>query len=171
MPYIPQGADPWEVTHPQPGRHYRYISSTPEKLGLWLRSFGDRPGYALERGATVKDTKELAIKLGLSAEQVDTNLNRIGYGHNVLASIPMEEYLRRRRELGEKVDTRESDAKEAFLATADELPGVTAFERSPDEHKDRKRIATREDRPFSGQSGVGSSPHLKPRRTRANPAK
>lgn len=167
MPYIPQGQDPWLIPNPNPERHYRYLSSKPEKLGLWLRSFGDRPGYALERGATVEATKALAVELGLSEEMVDLNLNRIGYGHNVLASIPMEEYLRRQGELIGMKDEAIGAAKEEFHATVDELPGVKSFERTPDEHKDRKRVATREDRPISGQTGRGTSPHLRTQRRRA----
>ena len=167
MPYVPRGQDPWLIPNPAPGRHYRYISSKPEKLGLWLRSFGDRPGYALERGATVEATKKLAVQLGLSEEQVDVALNRIGYGHNVLASIPIEEYVRRTSELSAQNAENIGAAKEAYHAAVDEIPGVTSFERSPEEHEDRKRVATRPDRPFSGQTGVGRSPHLKPPRTRA----
>ena len=169
MPWQPQGVDPWFIPNPDPERHYRYISSKPEKLGQWLRSYGDRPGYSLERGATVEATKALAVKLGLSAEQVDVNLNRIAYGHNILASIPMDEYLRRQNELLNMTKDSIGASKEEFHATVDAIPGVKSFERSPEEHKDRKRVATRSDRPISGQTGVGTSPHLRPPRTRATP--
>ena len=168
MPYIPQGTDPWVVPNPQPGRHYRYISSKPERLSLWLRSYGDRPGYSLERGATVEDTKKIAVSLGLSEEQVDLNLNRIMYGHNVLASIPEEEYRKRTAEFAKTTNDKVGNAKEAFHAVGDDLPGITTFERTEEEHNDRKRIATRSDRPISGQTGRGTSPHLRTRARRAS---
>jgi len=167
MPYIPQGEDAWAVPNPQPGRHYRYLSTKPEKLGLWLRSFGSRPGYSLERGATIEDTKKLADLLGVGAEMVDENINRIMYGNNVLASIPMEEYIRRRKELGAIDAEKEAAAKEAFHVAGDK-PGIKTFERTEEEHIDRKRIATRGDRPFSGQTGRGKSPHLRTRARRAS---
>lgn len=161
MPWIPQRHDAWLVSTPAPDRHYRWLSTKPEKLGLWLRSYADRPGYALERKATVEQTMELSVKLGLGAEMVDKALNRIMYGHNVLASIPMEEYILRQGELLGKSDDALSEARDEYRATLDALPGVTSFERSEEEHDDRRRIATREDRPVSGQAGVGTSPHLR----------
>ncbi len=169
MPWTPSGTDPWLIPNKDSSRHYRFLSSKPERLGGWLRSHGDRPGYALVRGATVADTKKMAVKLGLSEELVDPNLNRIAYGHNVLASIPQEEYERRIREMAGETNDRIGAAKEAFHATGETLPGVTTFERDPEEHEDRKRIATRDERPFSGQTGRGTSPHLKPRKSRAVP--
>ncbi len=169
MPWMPSGTDPWSIPQKDPDRHYRFLSSKPERLGGWLRSWGDRPGYALVRGATVDDTKAMAVKLGLSAELVDVNLNRIMYGHNVLASIPKEEYERRMNEMAGETTDRIGAAKEAFHAAGADLPGIKTFERDPEEHADRKRIATRDDKPFVGQAGTGKSPHLKPRRTRAVP--
>ena len=167
MPYMPQGVDPWVIPTPEPGRKYRWISSKPEKLGQWLRSYGDRPGYALVRGKTIEDTKRKAVELGLSDEMVDLNMNRIAYGHNILASIPIEEYVLRDNELINMKNSAIGAAKENFHAVVDSIPNVTSFERTPDEHKDRKRIATRPDRPVSGQAGVGTSPHLKTPRNRA----
>lgn len=162
MPWTPQDADPWQINS-DPERHYRWISSKPEKLGQWLRSFSGRPGYALVRGATVDATKKMAEKVGLSGEMVDVNLNRIMNGHNVLASIPMEEYNNRRKELSKLTEENISAAKEAYHASAERLPGVTTFERTDEEHEDRKSFANRPDRPISGQSGRGASPHLRPR--------
>jgi hypothetical protein len=135
----------------------------PDRLGLWLRSYGNIPGYRLEQKETVAKTKEHAVNLGLPADMVDTALNRISYGMNVLASIPDAEYVRRMEEkLEEQLDKIDA-SKEQFHEKGSTLPGVRTFEEHPKETADRKGFATRTDRPFSGQTGVGASPALRRR--------
>jgi hypothetical protein len=149
-------SDPWEIPTPDPSRSYRWLSDDPKRLSLWLRSFGDVQGFVLEPDANCD-------KLGLPDSYRNRATGRITYGHNILASIPMEQHKRREAEKIEETLERIYDAKQAFHAVGDALPGVTTFEEHPDESADRKRIATRPDRPFSGQSGRGDSPVFQPR--------
>lgn len=167
MPYIPQGADPWLIPTPDSSRHYRWLNSNPMRLGLWLRAFGSVPGYRLERGATIEDTKRIADTLGLSAESVDLATNRIAYGHNVLASIPIEEYARRSAAQVDEQLEKIAEVEDSAFANIDNIKGVRAFKEHPDEMKERERHAVRGmtgSRPLSGQTGVGTSPGLRKQR-------
>lgn len=161
MPWIEPGRDPWGIPNPDTSRHYRWVSNKPERLMLWLKSYGSTPGYTLEQKATLDKTREHAIALGLPPEYVNENTNRIEYGLNTLASIPMEERDRRiKLKLDELIERRQASVDE-FHAKGDELPGVRTFEEHPEQTQDRKKFATRTERPFSGQSGVGTSPNLR----------
>ena len=157
--------DPWGVPNPDPARRYRWIATDPRRLSLWLRSYGEVPGYSLVQGASIKDTKALAERLGLSDRLVDAS-NRIVYGHNVLADIPVEEYERRVSERVDEQLDKLASAKDEFHAKAEGLHGIKTFEQTPEETADRKEFHQREpgDRPFVGQAGQGTSPLLRPRR-------
>lgn len=156
--------DPWGIPRPASDRQYRWLSTDPRRLSMWLRAYGDIPGYDLVQGASLEDTRKLADQLGLSRRLVDAS-NRIVYGHNVLAHIPLEEHHRRQREqINEQLD-KITQAKDQFLADADGLHGVTPFEEHPEETQDRKQFNTREpgEAPFVGQAGVGKSPMIRRR--------
>jgi hypothetical protein len=164
MPYTPQTGDLFGVPTPETGRHYRWLSTRPEKLSGWLRSFGTIPGYRLERGATLDRTKERCTALGLPVECVNEATNRIEFGFNVLASIPLEEHERRTSEKRSIERSREGQVEDSFRATIDRVPGATARIDVAEEFEARKQHAVREDRPFSGQSGTDDSPQFRRRR-------
>ena len=168
MPYVSPQKDPWNIPKPDSSRHYRWIASDPRRLGLWLRGFGDIPGYRLLQGKDRADTIKIAERLGFPASYVDVN-NRITWGHNVLADIPREEYDRRVKERLdeqlEKIYTAQNSVSEAV----DKIPGVDMFVEHPDETAMRKANSERDGRPFSGQSGRGTSPALKARKTPTKP--
>ena len=147
--------DPFFIPKEDPTRHYRWLSDDPRRLSLWLRSYGDVPGYELE-------PVDNCERLGLPESYKHSLSGRIVMGHNVLASIPKEEHERRVKELLDEGLERLAAAKEEVHAKAEGLPGVRSFEEHPDATADRKAYHTREDRPFSGQAGRGKSPHLKP---------
>lgn len=163
MPYVPLDRDIWEIPNPEAGRHYRWIAGYGDRLAQWLRSYGDRPGYQLVQGTTLEETRKIAEKLGLSAHNVDVNTNRITNGKNILASIPMEEYERRQAEFKRMEEAQRGAAVDNFHATGENLRGVRTFEEHPDQTADRKAFHTRDDRPMSGQTGIGTSPVLKQR--------
>jgi hypothetical protein len=56
MPYLPPNEDVWSIPNPEAGRHYRWLNMRPDRLGLWLRSYGNIPGYRLEQKETVAKT-------------------------------------------------------------------------------------------------------------------
>jgi len=161
VPYIPQGSDPWVIPNPDPTRKYRWLDARPQKLGLWLRSHGSIPGYSLDRRETVDKTRAHAESLGLPADLVDANLNRISYGLNVLGSIPIEEYERRQAEhLDDQVE-KLSAQEDAYHAKIDGIRGVRSFKEPIEETAERREFHTRSDRPISGQTGVGPSPNMR----------
>lgn len=153
--------DPYYIPNKDPNLHYRWISDAPTKLGLWLRSYGSRPGYTLVQGATIEETQKIAEEHGLTAQYV-TAANRIAYGQNVLAAIPREEHERRVAEQVAEQRSKLAAAKDAFHAEGDNIPGIRTFEDHPENLDDKRKFAEREDRPFSGQTGVGASPHVSP---------
>jgi len=159
--------DPWAIPNPQPGRYYRWISTDPRRMSMWLRNFGDIPGYSLVQGSTVAETIALAEKLGYSASMVDAS-NRISYGFNCLADIPVEEHERRVREKVDEQLEKVNAAREAFHASVEGLHGVKSFEQDPEEFVDRKNFARRGpgERPFVGQAGQGASPLMRARARR-----
>jgi len=150
-------ADPFLIPNPDSTRHYRWISDNPQRMAMWLRSVGDQPGYQLVQGATVPDTMKLAEKLGLSGMLVDKGRNFIRVGFNVLASIPVEEYVLRQQYLLQQGKEQLDDAKDNFLGTADAIPGVKGIIKDPEEMLDEKKVKTRTDRPFAGQVGGSAS--------------
>jgi hypothetical protein len=172
MPYIPVNSDNWEIPHPDPSRKYRWISAKPERMSLWLRSYGAIPGYRLERGTSIDATKSLCQKLFGTDDLVNLSTNRIEYGYNVLASIPIEEAVRRGVERMTAVMAELNSAKDEFLAKGEELKerGIRTFVEPEEETASRREFHTRDDRPVSGQTGVGKSPVLrrKTRRARAS---
>lgn len=153
MPINRIQADPFLIPNPDSTRHYRWLSDDPRRLALWLRSLGDDPGYRLERGPTVKETVELAEKLGFNGDYVDRAKNVIRFGFNILASIPKEEHEKRIQFLLDQQGETLAQAEDSFMAEADRVRGVRAFKDDPEEVMNRKKHATREDRPFAGQVG------------------
>lgn len=163
MPYQRPIDDPWSIPNPKPGRHYRWLAADPRRLSLWLRSYGDIPGYSLVQGKTKQETISKAEELGYDASWVDAN-NRISFGHNVLADIPVEEYHRRTKErIDEQLD-KINEATNKVYELTEPVKGVEPFIEHPDETQARKEFSKREDRPFSGQAGRGKSPNLKSRK-------
>lgn len=150
MPWMPTGTNPLDVPNKEPGRHYRWLwYANKQKFAQWLMSFGDRPGYRLEQGRTLDETKALAERLGFSIGYVDIATNRIVFGDLVLASIPQVEYERRfnedtaeQRALATAVE-RGEDYKEALS----DNPHVRPFAMQLGEWEDRKNHATREGQP------------------------
>ena len=172
MPYIPVNSDNWEIPHPDPSRKYRWLSAKPERLSLWLRAYGAIPGYSLERGADINATKALCQKLFGTEDLVNLSTNRIEYGYNVLASIPIEEAVRRDAERIASMQAQLDSAEDEFLTKGEELKarGIRTFVEPVEETASRREFHTRDDRPVSGQTGVGKSPALrrKTRRARAS---
>ena len=161
MPIQRTTHDAFHIPNKDPNRHYRWISADRKKLAMWLRSLGDSPGYRLEQGASAKETLALCTQLGLPAQYVDAARNVIRNGDLFLASVSVEEYDKRIAFLVRMGQDRQQAAREDFLAQADATPGVTAVTDEPEEFMEKKAHAEREDRPVSGQSGVGTSPALK----------
>lgn len=161
MPYFPaQKGDPYFIPKKDASRHYRYVSADPRRLGGWLMSFGDIPGYTLIQGATVAETIAKAKALGLPESYVNKVDNRIQIGLNILADIPIAEHFRRVKEkIDERIESLQA-AKDSFHETADRLKGVHSREFADGQAEDEKEFHTREDRPFSGQAGIGRSPVL-----------
>ena len=155
--------DPYFIPKPDPTRHYRWLSDDPKRLGMWLRSFGDVPGYRLEAGPTLADTVAIAEKLGYNDSYVDKLKNRITFGYNVLASIPIEEHDLRVRYRVEDQMEQLAAAEDQMFAKFDNIKGVRARKDAVENFQDEKRFHTREDRPFSGQAGSGVSPALRRR--------
>lgn len=157
--------DPWAIPNPDPTRHYRWISSDPRRLSLWLRSWGTVPGYSLVQGDSIDETRRLAEKLGFHASIVDT-ANRISFGFNVLADIPREEYERRVKEKVDEQLEKVAQTRESFHEAVDKIHGVKSFEQDPEEFEDRKKFNRRGagERPFVGQAGRGASPFMRARR-------
>jgi hypothetical protein len=170
MPYVPASTDHWEVPNPDPARHYRWLSRTPEKLSMWLRAYGKIPGYRLERGPNLDATKQLCERLFGSEDLVNLATNRIEFGDNALASIPIEEYHRRKAERMDEALSKIESATDEYLAQTEELAskGIKTFIEPEEETASRREFHTRENRPVSGQTGVGRSPGLRSR-TRTRP--
>src|SRR3990172_4178245 len=144
MPYVPRDvADYFVIQNPKPGRHYRWLSADPNRLSRWLMSFGPNPGYQLECGPTLEDTRRIAGELG-RPELVDEQLNRIKIGNLYLGSIPEEEYRRRLVEKREEVEELRTVAQDDFMDRASRIPHVRPFvNKEVEEIEDRKSFAQR----------------------------
>jgi hypothetical protein len=149
--------DEFGVPFQDPSRHYRWLASDPKKLRRWLL----QGRYELECGPTVETTKELAVKLfGPAGEHmVSDSLNRITShsGDHYLASIPMEEYLRRREIIASMSRDRLSNAEDAYFDAASRTPHVRPFKREVEEIEDRKKFVSRESTNRVGYSGAATS--------------
>lgn len=138
MPYQPRNADPFSIPNPDPGRHYRWLADDPKRLGLWLRSYGDCPGYRLEVG------EETCARLGFETQFMLDPMKRIRYGFNVLASIPIEEWERRQRERLDEQIEKFNAPLEKFAAAVDNIPGARARFDDAETFEDKKKFNTRE---------------------------
>ena len=147
MPYVPnRNTDVFYIPNPEPGRAYRFISSDIRRLAGHLRSYGDIPGYRIEQGNSVEETKKLCEKLGLPIEYVVAARNRIEYGDVILASIPDVEKVRRFHESLEHTRDRLDQSKDKFYGQVESTRGMKVYERDLAEHQDRKRHAERDGR-------------------------
>lgn len=166
MPYVPRDGSVNGVPHvpDTADTHYRWINSMNRiKFGQWLVRHGSRPGYGIVQGATVEDTKKLADEMEAAGAQINSSFvdasNRVTYGEMVLVSIPRGEHERRREELVREQRTIAADfykRKAEELNETVESRHVRAFAAEKEEIDDRKRFATREDRPFVSQHVPGA---------------
>ncbi len=154
MPWLePNAMGEFDVPFQKADRHYRWIDSKPEKLRKWLL----QGKYELECGPTIEKTKELAVELfGANGEHMVSELNRIvsTSGAHYLASISMEEYLRRRAIIASMSRDALTASEEAYFDAASRTPHVRPFKREIEEIEDRKKHALRESTNRVGYSGA-----------------
>lgn len=150
--YTPPNLDPFFIPKPDPSRSYRWISTDAKRLSQWLRSYGSIPGYELVQGKTVDETRALAKSLGLSAHDVSTTFNWISYGDLVLASIPIEEFERRRQEFADMVRADGDGMLDQYYEAATRK-GIKPFVKEVEEIEDRKKRAAAEYHDRVGYTG------------------
>jgi hypothetical protein len=110
--------------------------------------------------AAVEGTKQIAAALGLSPDaRVDTLLNRIRIGQNVLCYCRFDEFAAwwaGQRQKNSDLSRRSLNAYVEKLENTGATRHVTPFVRTIGELAQEKQFAQREGRPVSGQAGMGS---------------
>lgn len=148
----PDTMDEFAIPNPDPSRHYRWLDTNPKKLRRWLL----QGKYELECGATREATEKLAEKLfgPAGAGMVADGINRIMAGDHYLASIPIEEYERRRQLIAAAGRDAVSRSEDDYMDKAARIPHVTPFKRDVEEIEDRKRFALRDSTNRVGYTGA-----------------
>lgn len=153
----------WQIPNPDPTRAYRWVADNPKRLNLMLMSWGEHCGYSIVQGGTLEETRAKAEALGFSVHLVDAR-NRIVFGDAVLCDIPIEEAIHRDQARVDEQLEKVYEIEQRVHETADNIPGIRTYVQDPEETADRKRFAS-EDRPFSGQTGVGKSPAFRSKKS------